>query len=107
MSFLRRLLFRSSALKQSDQDTPVVDWDIVDGDIRIYVSVHHLAIDKRHMTLRPVIDIENHVVTVFYSIVCSGRVYRHQSVVRGFGTLTLDSLQGMDPNTCDWLAQKE
>lgn len=82
-----------------------IDWQYGEGELRVTVIGRFTAADRRRLEVNYTIDGGRRLISLHCRHHQSGKVYRHQSMLRGFCQIPFSDLQGLDPESCDWQAE--
>jgi hypothetical protein len=79
-----------------------IDWQWGDEELQVTVLGKFTAVAKRELQVTYAIDPEKRLIILHCQLRQSGRVYHHESALRGFCQIPLTALLGLDPGSCDW-----
>ena len=79
-----------------------VEWQCGENELQVTVWGRFVAAEQRRMDVRYLIDDTKNLIELSCYVQNIGKVFHHDSVLRGFCQIPLQDLQGLDPDACDW-----
>lgn len=80
-----------------------IEWQRADQELQVVVCGRFLAAERRQMHVSYRIDTTLKLIELHCQLELGGRRFHHDSVLRGFCQIPLAAMDGLDPETCDWL----